>query len=150
MAGKRVKKDNTLEVITHVISIFSSVIGALLIFLLTKDRGVKKHARNALNWQISLLIYMVILLTVSSIFSLITSTFPKNGIFVPPFSLAFTLLNIVNIIFCLIASFKAYEGQLWKYPLSFNFVDKVKEKDINKGKKEIKKAYKEVKRELKK
>ena len=150
MAEKRVKQDRTLEIITHVIGIFSSVVGALLIFLLTVDKNVKKHSRNALNWQVSLLIYMVVVLTLSSVFSLITNTFPRDGIFVPPFSYIFTALNIVNIIFCVIAAFKAYEGQLWKYPLSFNFVEKVKEKDIRKGKKEIKKAYKEVKKSFKK
>jgi|GEM_PF-7038831 len=48
MTGKKAE-DRTLAIITHVIGIFALIIGAALIFILTKDRSVKKHAKNALD-----------------------------------------------------------------------------------------------------
>ena len=148
MARKQ-KKDKTLEIITHVIGIFSGLFGALLIFFLSEDKSVKKHARNALNWQISLLIYFVMIFVLSLIIALIRSLTTNAEIFVSS-SLIISILTILNIVLCVIAAFKASEGELWVYPLSINIIDKIDEKDIKNTKKEIKKAYKEVRKDLKK
>jgi uncharacterized protein len=142
-------EDRTLQVLTHVIGIFSYIFGALLVFLLTKDRKVKRHAVNALNWQISVAIFSVILLTASSISSLVINTFP-NVIIMFPFALMLSVLTILNIVFSIIAALKANEGQYWKYPLAWDIIGLIDEKEISKGKREIGKAYREVRRDLKK
>lgn len=50
-------KDNTLNIITHILGYFTNWIGPLIILLVTKEKDVKEHAKKALNWQISLIIY---------------------------------------------------------------------------------------------
>lgn len=148
MAKQNLKKDRTLEIITHVIGIFSGIFGALLIFLLSKDNGVKKHSRNALNWQISLLFYFILIFILSLIVAMIRSFFMGEEIFVS-FSLLISVFTILNIIFCVVAAFKAFDGILWKYPMSFNFIGKINEKEIEKSKKEIRKTIKKVRQEFK-
>lgn len=96
----------TLSVLTHILGLFTYFIGALVIFLVSKDKKVKEHAKNALNWQISLTIYMII----SAILIILII-----GI------LLIVALGILNIVFCIIAAVKASEGKLWRYPLSINF-----------------------------
>lgn len=143
------EQDNTLAIITHAIGIFSSVFGALLVFVLTKDREVKKHAKNALNWQISLIVYLVVLFLLSVVSLFLMRAF-SNVYILFPFSFVISVLQILNIVFCIVAAFKASEGEIWKYPLSINFIGMINEKDIEKGKKELKKTYKKVKSEIKK
>ena len=142
-------KDKTLPIVTHVFGIFSYFLGALLIFLLTKDRLAKKHARNALNWQISLAIYSGIIFLSSLIAVILKNTF-SNVFIIFPFSFALSALTIVNIVFCIIAAVKANEGIVWQYPITLDILAKIDEKKIEEGKKEFKKAYKEVKKDLKK
>lgn len=144
----RKSQDRTLAIITHVIGIFAYIIGALIIFLLTKDKQVKKHARNALNWQISLAVYATIIFLLS-VFSGLIMSFTVNVVIFIPFAFLISALNITNIVFCIIAAVKANEGVVWKYPLSIDFIEKIGEKNIEKGKKEFKEAAKEVKTELK-
>lgn len=143
------KKDETLAILTHAMGIFVYLFGALLVFLLTKDSRVKKHARLALNWQISLAIYYVFFLATSSISAILMGGFP-NIYIIFPFGLILSGLVVINIIFSIIASVKANEGEYWKYPLSLNMIEKIGEKKINKGKRELRKVYKEIKGDLKK
>lgn len=144
----RKSQDRTLAIITHVIGIFAYIMGALIIFLLTKDKQVKKHARNALNWQISLAVYAAMIFLLS-VFSGLIMSFTVNVVIFIPFAFLISALNITNIVFCIIAAVKANEGVVWKYPLSIDFIEKIGEKNIEKGKKEFKEAAKEVKTELK-
>jgi uncharacterized Tic20 family protein len=64
------------------------------------------HAKAALNWQLSLMIYLI----VSGIL-----VFVIIGI------LLLAALGIMNVVFCVVAAVKAGEGEVWKYPLSIPF-----------------------------
>lgn len=100
-------KDTTMGILAHILAIFLGFIGPLIILLIAKDEESKKHAKTALNWQLSLIIYFI----VAGILSLILI-----GI------LLFVILGILNIIFCILAAVKASEGEVWKYPLSIGFL----------------------------
>ncbi|QQG39001.1 MAG: DUF4870 domain-containing protein [Candidatus Woesearchaeota archaeon] len=103
-----VKSDNTtLLILTHVFGLFASFIGPLIVLNSSKDKEVKNHARVALNWQISMLIYFAISMVLMFIFV--------------GFILIF-VLGIINWIFCITAAVKASDHTLWKYPLSINFL----------------------------
>jgi len=106
MAKANSSDQKTLEVITHIIGLFTYFIGALVIMLVSEDKEVKKHAKNALNWQLSMIIYSII--SIILVFIII-------GI------LLLIAIIVLNIIFCIIAAVKASEGKLWKYPLSIQF-----------------------------
>src|SRR3989338_11085306 len=96
------KEDTALPLLTHILGIFTGFIGALIILLVTNDEYAKKHARRALNWQLSLLIYYII----SFILVLVLIGFVLIGI-----------LAILNIIFCIIAAVRASNNNLYDYPL---------------------------------
>jgi len=98
--------NNTLAALAHILGIFIGLWGPLIILLASKDENVKKHAKNALNWQLSSIIYYI----VSFILMLILVGF-----------LLLFAIYIVNIIFSIIAAVKASEGETWKYPVSIPF-----------------------------
>lgn len=99
--------NKTLTILTHVLGLFTWFIGPLIVLLVSKDEEIKKHAKNALNWEISFLIYLVI----SSILMVVLIGFLLAGVLV-----------VLNIVFCIMAAVKAKEGMLWKYPLTIPFL----------------------------
>ena len=102
------KKDTTLPIFTHILGILTGFVGALIILLVADDEYAKKHARRALNWQLSLLIYYII----SAILIIVLIGFVLIGI-----------LAILNIIFCIIAAVRASNNNLYDYPLTISFLN---------------------------
>lgn len=80
----------------------------VVIWQLKKDElpGIDQHGRNAVNWIISKLIYAAI----SAIL-----VFAAIGI---PMLIA---LGIMAVVFPIVAAIKAYNGEIWKYPLAIQF-----------------------------
>ncbi|HLP79959.1 MAG TPA: DUF4870 domain-containing protein [Acidobacteriota bacterium] len=110
MAKTKVAKsapDKTLGMLSHLLGIFTNFIGALLIYLVAKDDFSKANARNALNFQISLVIYVVV------------------SIFLMLILIGFFLLmglGLLNLITSIIGAIKANEGEVYEYPLAIKFL----------------------------
>lgn len=102
-----VRNDTTLPVLTHILGILTGFIGALIILLVTKDATTKRHARRALNWQLTLLVWYVL----SIVLMLVLIGFVLLGVFA-----------LLNIIFCIVAAVKASKNQLYEYPLTIRFL----------------------------
>lgn len=98
--------DRTLAIFTHVLALFFGFLAPLIVLLVSKSDYVKKHAKKALNWQFSRLIYslasFILILVLVGIFFLLA-------------------LAVLNLIFCIIAAVKAGNDELWDYPLSIRF-----------------------------
>jgi uncharacterized protein len=88
---------------------FGAIIGPLICWLSKRDESVWVYfnGRNALNFQLSMLLYMV--LAIPLIFIII-------GIPIVAF------LGILKIICIIIASVKASKGEPFKYPLVIPFI----------------------------
>ncbi len=99
--------DKTLCVLAHVLGLLTGFLGPLIILLASPNHEVKRHARTALNWQISLIIYMI----VSFVLMLILIGF-----------LFIFALMIMDLVFCIVGAVKASNGLFWKYPLTIPFV----------------------------
>jgi uncharacterized Tic20 family protein len=69
--------------------------------------GIDVHGKNVTNWLLSVLIYGAI----SSILCFILIGFPM-----------LMALGVVCIIFPIIGGIKANNGQVWKYPMSIQFL----------------------------
>ena len=84
------------------------IIAPIVIWQVKKDEmpELDQHGKNAVNWVLSSLIY--ILICVPLIFVIV-------GI---PLLI---VLAVLNIVFPIIAAVKANEGQVWKYPLAIRF-----------------------------
>lgn len=80
-------------------------LGPLIIWLIKKDSSsfVDYHGKEALNFQLNMLILLVISLA---------STVVTCG-FAFPLPLA---VGVINIVFSIIATLKANEGKLYEYP----------------------------------
>ncbi len=97
----------TLAALTHVAGLLTNFIGPLIVLAATQDAEVKAHARRALNWQISLILYGFISGVLAAVLI---------GI---PLLLA---LALCNFIFCVIAAVKAADGARWNYPMAIPFL----------------------------
>ena len=125
VASNTTKTDNTLLVLTHLLGIFVGFLGSLIVLIVSKDTTVKNHAKKALNWQLTYLIFTTIIMVIffaGALGSLILMM--TNPLFLILYFLSFVLmlplivLSFVNIAFCIIAAIKANEGTLWNYPFS--------------------------------
>ncbi len=88
---------------------FGSIIGPLICWLSKRDDSawVNVNGRSAMNFQLSLLLYIVL-------------AFPLCFIIIGiPIIAALVILKVVCII---IASVKAAKGEIFRYPLSIPFI----------------------------
>ena len=100
--------NSLLAVGAHVGGLFTCVLAPLIIFLIARDDSklafTVEHSREALNFQITMLIGYIVLF-----FSIV-------GIFLIP---ALVLYDIACVI---IASIKTINGDPWRYPLTLRLI----------------------------
>ena len=99
--------DETLGIISHVLGVFFGFLGPLVTYLIAEEGFGKENSKNALNWQISLLIYGVI----SGLLAFVLVGFFLMG-----------LLGLLNLIFSVMAAVKASNGETWEYPVTISFL----------------------------
>ena len=105
------QEDKTLAMLTHLSGIILGFIVPLIIWLINKDRSDKgflnDHAKEALNFQISLLIVYVVGIILSVI-------------------LIGALINLIAWVVCIIlsimAALKANEGASYRYPFALRLI----------------------------
>ena len=98
--------EKTMAILAHVLTFVCSFIAPLIIYLIKKDESqyVASQAKESLNFQLTLIIFVIALcITVIGI------------LLVWP-------LCIVGYIFVIIATIKASEGKLYRYPVNFRFI----------------------------
>ncbi|VAV90282.1 hypothetical protein MNBD_ACTINO01-1698 [hydrothermal vent metagenome] len=85
-------------------------LGPLIIWLIKRDESpyVEEHAREALNFQISFLIYMI----VSALLMLVVIGF-----------FLFIGIGIFGFVVMIIAAIKAANGERYRYPLTIRFIN---------------------------
>jgi uncharacterized Tic20 family protein len=93
----------------HVGGIFFGFWPSLIGYLVTKDRGdfIRQHTRVALNFHLTVLIAAI----VCGVLSIILI-----GIFL------LLALEVVVVIFSILAAMAANSGQLYKFPISIEFI----------------------------
>jgi uncharacterized Tic20 family protein len=108
--------ENNLGIIAHLLGLFTSFIGPLVMYLLYKETATEKlksNIINTLNWQISLAIYLVISLYLVISFVLTIIIVGALGLFV---------FSILNMIFSILGAIEANKGNVYKYPITINFI----------------------------
>ncbi|KUG03964.1 hypothetical protein ASZ90_018627 [hydrocarbon metagenome] len=99
---------------------FGNILGPLIIWLFKKDESplVDENGKEALNFQISLLLYGAIAVILIFVFSL-------TIIFIPlavMLGMLIFLFGPVNLIFIIIAALKVSNGESFSYPLSMRLL----------------------------
>lgn len=94
-----------------------SFIGPLVVYLVKRDEDpyVRDQAAEALNFNLSVLIYFVVLGIATFILTLIII-----GLLLIP---VLIILGIAWLVLVIIAAMKANEGQAYRYPLTIRFVN---------------------------
>lgn len=97
------------SVLTHVGGILFNFVVPLITYLVFKDRGpfVREHTRQALNFQLTLLIAYIAgaILTLAFIGFLIWAA-----------------AGILSLVFSIIAAIAANKGEMYKYPIAIQFI----------------------------
>ena len=86
------------------------IFGPLIVWLVKRSESpeIDAHGKESLNFQISMLIYDA----VAAILCFVLIGFP-----------ILILLWILNTVFVIIASIKASEGELYRYPFTIRFIN---------------------------
>lgn len=101
--------EKTMALLAHVLTLISSFIAPLVIYLVKKDESeyVRKHAVESLNFQISMTIYAI----GASILMLVLI-----GFFLLP------AIGLLTFILVIVATVKASEGKFYKYPFTIRLI----------------------------
>lgn len=106
---KPADNENTMAMLSHLLGVLTGFIGPLVIFLIKKDeRGFAgSEAKEALNWQLTVLIGILV-------------SIPLMFIFIGIFTWA--AIVICNIIFCIMGCISANKGIPYRYPFAIRMI----------------------------
>ena len=101
--------EKTMAILSHILTIVTSFIAPLIIYLIKKDESsyVAEHAKESLNFQITLFILYIISFIL--VFILIGILF-------------LWALSIINLILVIIATIKASENKMYRYPFNLRII----------------------------
>ena len=98
--------EKTMALLAHVLTFVFPILAPLVIYLVKKDESsfVAYHAKESLNFQITLLVIcFVLIITVVGI-------------------LLLWLVGIAALVLVIVATVRAAEGRLYKYPFSIRLI----------------------------
>ncbi len=98
--------EKTMALLSHVLTLVVGFVAPLIIYIIKKDESsfVAAHARESLNFQITLFIVIA-------------------GLFISVIGiLVVWIVGILALILVIIATIRANEGKLYKYPLAIRFI----------------------------
>ena len=98
--------EKTLALLSHVLTFVFPILAPLIIYLIKKDESsfVAYHAKESLNFQITLFIVcFVLVITVIGI-------------------LLVWAVGLIAVALVIVATIRASEGKLYKYPFSFRLI----------------------------
>jgi hypothetical protein len=98
-----------LAILAHLLTLVAPLLAPLIIYLIKKNDSdfVREHAKESLNFQISLIIYYII----SSIMALILIGF-----------VLLAILGICNLVLVIVAAIKASDNKLYRYPFCIRLI----------------------------
>ena len=110
-AGEAPQDQRTMSLLAHLLGIVTGPIGALIIWLVSKDNPEKSfvtdQAKEALNFQITLIIAYFI----SGILTMVLIGF-----------LLMAAIGIANLVLCIMAAMKANNGEAYRYPFALRLI----------------------------
>ena len=98
--------ERTIALLSHVLTIVASFLAPLIIYVVKKDESafVAAHAKESLNFQITIAIIIIALcITIVGI-------------------LLVWFVGIASLILVIMATIRASEGKLYKYPINIRFI----------------------------
>lgn len=101
-------EEKTMAILSHILCVVAGFLAPLIIYLVKKDSPyVQAHAKESLNFQLTMLIAWVISFIL---------------IFIIIGAFLMFLLGIANLVLVVIATIRASENKMYRYPFSIKFV----------------------------
>lgn len=100
-------EDRTLGTLVHILGLFTSWIGPLIVYLSSKDGVTKDNARESLNFQITVMLAYFLSMVLALVFI---------GFFM------MSLVFIADIVLCIVAAVKTSNGESYRYPISLRLI----------------------------
>ncbi|GAB6878311.1 hypothetical protein JCM17823_05850 [Halorubrum gandharaense] len=135
--GPRLLEERSIGgILVHFLAIPTGVIGAGLVYLVSSNEFTKRNARNALDWHLTVLTYVVVTFGLLFIYAELTGQGTTDAVILPSpiasggFLVISALLTLSTgvvlwtIVVAFIAIGKATFGTAWRYPLSPALVDR--------------------------
>ncbi len=98
--------EKTLAVLSHILTLVAPILAPLIIYLVKKNesRFVEWHAKESLNFQITIAIIIIIL-------------------FISIIGILFAwIVGIISLVLVIVATVRASEGKLYRYPFSIRLI----------------------------
>lgn len=101
--------DKTMAILAHILTLVGGFIAPLIIYLIKKDSSpfATAHAKESLNFQITMFIAFIISFVLWVILIGILITW---------------ILGIAMLVLVIIATIKASEGKMYRYPFSIRLI----------------------------
>lgn len=96
-----------------------SVVGPLIVWLIRReDPVVEPHARDALNFQLSILIYFVAGIVVAFLAAITIVGLVLTGLII----ILLLILVVLELVFALLGTLAASRGERYVYPMSLELI----------------------------
>lgn len=98
--------EKTMGILSHILCLVAGFIAPLIIYLIKKDESayIRDQSKESLNFQITMfIIYIVLIITIIGI-------------------LLVWVVAIIDLILVIIATIKASEGKMYRYPINFRLI----------------------------
>ena len=98
--------EKTMSALSHILTLVAPLLAPLIIYLIKKDESafIASHAKESLNFQITVIIICIILaITIIGL-------------------LLLWIVGIAALVFVIIATIRASEGKLYKYPFAIRLI----------------------------
>jgi uncharacterized Tic20 family protein len=102
---------------------FPGIVGVLLIWLLKRDQSafVDAHGKEALNFQISFLIYGIGLTALAIVGFVLTFVIVGIFLFIPAVVASIGLI-VLQVVTAILGAIEANRGGYYRYPLTLRFI----------------------------
>lgn len=99
---------------------FGNILGPLLLWLLKKDEYalVDQQGKEALNFQISLMIYSIVAVIAIVVCAITVILIPVAVVL----GILLGILLLVNLVTIIVAALKTSNGELFSYPFTIRFI----------------------------
>lgn len=96
-----------------------SFVGPLAVWLIRReDEMIEPHAREALNFQLSLIIYFAALVVVG----IIAAITIVGLLLVPVLIILALVLVVAEVVFAILAALSASRGEFYRYPMNLDLI----------------------------
>lgn len=98
--------EKTMAILSHILTLVAPILAPLIIYLIKKDESkfVTFHAKESLNFQITVMLIVI-------------------GLFITIIGIVLVwIVGIAALVLVIIATIKASEGKLYKYPFSIRLI----------------------------